>query len=172
MLFILFFSLSNDYRWRIFRKFEKRNIKIMIPKPFLFIILTGPPEYRYCLVLNSSVKCSGYALKILKWTEKCCFVYASDRQTRRSDQTVFRISNKLIKSHRMMYKIMDNWNKLENKVKISSNLKTSKISLGLNWMTMMNVLCKDAGVVILVLEGQLEQWSCNVPCFARYLFNL
>ena len=50
---------------------------------------------------------------------------ASDRQTRHSDQTVFRISNKL-KSHRMMYKIMDNWNKLNHKVKKSNNLKTFK----------------------------------------------
>ena len=69
MLFVLFFSF-NDYRWVIFRKFEKRNIKIMITKPLLFIILTGTPEYRHCLVLSLSVKCSGYALKILNFYMK------------------------------------------------------------------------------------------------------
>ena len=80
MLFVLFFSLMiTDDALRIFRKFEKHKIKIkiMITKSLLFIILTGTPEYRHCLILNLSVRCSGYALRILKWTEKCCFVYIS-----------------------------------------------------------------------------------------------
>ena len=50
---------------------------------------------------------------------------AVDRQTRHTDQTVFRISNKL-KSHRMMFKIMDAWNNLENRVKNSNNVKFLK----------------------------------------------
>ena len=64
---ICFVFLFNDYRWRIFWKFEKRKwcSWSVITKPLLFIILTGTPEYRHCLVLNLSVKwCSGYAQKI------------------------------------------------------------------------------------------------------------